>query len=320
MTALIAAILTRAPATPRHAGPLLAVLGALLSKDPAHRPDALATARALAACRAGQTGSSNPASGLRPPPAGTGAAPGLAYPPTQAAGPEDSRGTHFRDTLTGQGRPWSGGQGTFAAAGAFAPPPPFTGHPSFPDVRDAHAARADATRRRRQAPLRAPEGYGAGRGPWSSWRPPRRPPPFSAPFLPCAAAGASHQAPARSGAGSTAGLHASTPALARAPASPGTAASPALPTSATASLTATLADPYGTGVASLAFGPGSTLAEGNADGSTYLRNAGTKSVIATVTDPDSKGAASVAFESDGILATGDANGNTYLWRISSGKS
>jgi serine/threonine protein kinase len=86
MTALIAAILTRAPAPPRHAGPLLAVLGALLSKDPAHRPDALATARALAARRAGQTGT-NPAA------AGTGGAPGLAYPPTQATGPGDPRGS-----------------------------------------------------------------------------------------------------------------------------------------------------------------------------------------------------------------------------------
>jgi WD40 repeat protein len=119
-------------------------------------------------------------------------------------------------------------------------------------------------------------------------------------------------------AGSTAGQHVSTPAAAGAP-SPDAAASSALPTSATASLTATLADPYGIGVASLAFGPGHTLAEGNADGGTYVWDTSTKSVIgshAGYTFRNGAGnelveAAGVAFGPNGILAI--ANGATYLW-------
>jgi hypothetical protein len=91
MGTLITAILTKAPAFPQHAGPLLEILNALLSKDPAQRPDAQTTARALAACRDGQFVSQS-ATSLRQPPTSATTATGQPYP-TMSGGPQ---GIQFR--------------------------------------------------------------------------------------------------------------------------------------------------------------------------------------------------------------------------------
>ena len=90
---------------------------------------------------------------------------------------------------------------------------------------------------------------------------------------------------------------------------------------ATHKLIATLTDPKGTGVFSVAFGAGgTTLAVGDNDGSTYLWDVASRKLIATLTDPNSAGVFSVAFGAGGTtLAAGDNNDSTYLWDVASRK-
>ena len=79
MTAVVAAILTRRPPPPEHAGPLRDLIESLLSKDPAGRPDARSAATALAAATAA-TAATAPAHRV-PPVAAAGTVPSAAPGP-----------------------------------------------------------------------------------------------------------------------------------------------------------------------------------------------------------------------------------------------
>ena len=138
MSALITAILTKAPARPRHAGPLLEVLAALLDKDPARRPGAQATAWALAGARAGQAPGARVASPRPSPAAGTTPS-GMQSGPAGAAAPADSRAGQFTDAGTRLPRGPDVSRDGFATASVFQPAPPATAHPSFPGVPPAGA-------------------------------------------------------------------------------------------------------------------------------------------------------------------------------------
>ena len=317
MSALITAILTKAPARPRHAGPLLEVLAALLDKNPAQRPDAQTTARTLAACRSALAASESTA-GLRPFPA-AGAAPGPQHPETAAAPAPAPQAPQFRDTITGSRHSRDGSWDAFAAAGASQPARPTAGHLSLPS-----APWPPPTQ-----PATAPDAQPPGHPPADRRLPRRRlatRPALVVAGVAVAAAvlgtflalrNGGSQSPGTSSAG-TAGQRPSASAPAGSPsqsakASARGASSQAATGLTAASLIATLTDPGGQGAQSMAFAPDGTLAIADENGKIYLWNTTTKSLTAPLTDPDGGSANSIAFGSDGTLATVDVNGNAYLW-------
>ncbi|MGH3191266.1 MAG: protein kinase domain-containing protein [Streptosporangiaceae bacterium] len=103
LAAVITAVLTRTPAEPQHAGPLVQMLGALLAKDPSQRPDAQTATRALASLHSGPA-----AAAPHPDPAG---------PPQQDPSPgQPGAGPARPETSTDPGLP-AGDASTRPAAG-----------------------------------------------------------------------------------------------------------------------------------------------------------------------------------------------------------
>ena len=257
------------------------MIGALLAKDPAWRPDAEATARALAACL------TSPAADVQSPHAATGAAHASLHQANTATTPQGPQRSRSAGTMSGQ---------SFPAA---------LGHPSSPGVQWP-SANTQAAALQPQTPGRALisrklRGRSAAVAAVIAV--------VAIPVAFFALRGADGHSP---GAGSSAtrtpsGQHASA-AAADTPSSAGKTAankrSSAGPTKAT--LIATLTDPDGPKAGLAAFGPDGTLAVSdryNGD-KTYLWDTDTKSVIATFVSPDGANVEALACTPDGALAVG----------------
>jgi hypothetical protein len=97
LASVIAAILTRTPMVPEHAGPLRDLLGALLAKDPSQRPDAGTVTRALARQRS-ETVQAEQQRGLDEAPREATAANGAAAPSAARASVAEARESAEADT------------------------------------------------------------------------------------------------------------------------------------------------------------------------------------------------------------------------------
>jgi hypothetical protein len=316
MSALITAVLTKAPARPRHAGPLLEVLAALLDKNPAQRPDAQTTARTLAACRSAQAVSESTGR-FQPFPPVAQAALGPQHPETEVAAAAGPQAPGFRDTITGSRHSRGGRWDAFAAAGASQPARPVPGHPSFPSAPWPPAIQPAAP------PHPQPPGHAPADRPlrrrWLATRP-----ALAVAGVAVAAAvlgtflalrnGGSQSPGTSAAAATTAGQRPKASAQAGSPsqsakASARGASSQAATGPTATSLIATLTDPDGQGALSMAFAPDGTLAIADENGKIYLWNTTTRSLTTTL--HPAAGVDSVAFGPDGTLAY--SNGTTYLW-------
>jgi hypothetical protein len=89
---------------------------------------------------------------------------------------------------------------------------------------------------------------------------------------------------------------------------------------ATGKLVATLSDPNGDAVSSLAFSPiNDSFASTDTNGITYVWNAANHQLTGTLQNPNGQGNDSVAFSPDGnSVASGNQDGTTYLWDVTPG--
>ena len=297
MTATESAILTRAPAPARHAGPLRELIDALLAKEPAERPDAQAVSSALAdAVGAAGAITDEPAKEVFAASQRIQLAPGSGEATRPA--PLSRRRLLL---LTLACLPFAAAAVAIVLALAKLP-----GTPPSPEPVTAAPA----------ATLREPSGNGFGGlieamafGPGGMlaegdlsgnifvWNTATR--KITATFaLPAHGRWVTSVA---FGPGGT---------LAAGNAGGGTY----LWDTTTRKLIATLHSPGEHRVNSVAWGPGGVLAVGHAPGATYLWDTTTRKLIATLHGPgDYFGVNSVAWGPDGTLATGDTNGSTYLW-------
>jgi hypothetical protein len=334
LTAVMAAILTRGPAPPRHAGPLRELIGALVAKDPAERPGTQAVISALAGAIVAPAPRSRESAAVMPAPVQDAAAeiPGQ-HPATAPAGQlPDTTSTllqHDQARQPADGAPPSGaGLGPDTGPGALSDPP---GPLSESDGRGLALDTPTATADRPPAAvdvLPADQRARAGSGDDAAEpgrRPRRRLLVIALGSTILAAAGIIPLVLAVSG---TPRAPSRSHTVTRTAAS-GKETKPArLSVPPTGTPAATLTDPAGIGVISVAFGSGgTTLAAADANGHTYLWDTRTGKVTATLTDPaDEDGRATagvdaVAFSPGGTtLAAGDENGSTYLWDTATGKT
>jgi hypothetical protein len=314
LTAIMAAILTRAPAPPQHAGPLQDLIGALLAKDPAGRPGTQAVISALADAII------SPAPGPRQsaavtPAAVQDAAPGIpGQDPATAGQLPNTMSTPLPDDQVQQ----LADGARSSAAGLV--PDTAPGMPSDPAGTVSESAGrplalampAETADRQTNDAVAAGQRIRPARDPGDAAKPaphPRR--RLFVIALACALLAAA----------------VAVPLVLTLPGAPRTSSQPTgTPPSSgpvTGTLTATFPDPGSGGVTSVAFGPDGTLAAGDANGSTYLWNTTTRKITATLPDPADPATASVtavAFGPGGTLATGDANnGSTYLWNTTTRK-
>jgi WD40 repeat protein len=280
MPALIAAILLKTPSPPRHADPALwAVVARLLAKDPAERPDAVAAARALAACRSGEIVQDRAASSRIIPSVQwpSAARTETAFTPTPVPTPPGNARLVRR-------RRWRLTVAILSVAGVL-------------------AAAAAGT-----AGLLADHNHSPGTAA-STTRPPASQRPSATALNGPVAASLLAILPDPAGK--------SADSIAFGP--DGTLAvgdfngTTYLWNISAKAVIDRFHDQNGQGVDSVAFSSNDTLAVGDVNGSTYLWSIPIQNVIDTFTVPNGQQVISVASGSGGALAVGDYNGSTYLW-------